>query len=289
MPLPLVELNLSAMAWSAAAFAPVWVCQSTSAMGEPDSSMSAWLGWPGAGVADPLHAVATTMIAARIATLNRMKRPPLPLGPRRVLPRRSTWIYAGELPADTRPRHPLDEIPLREQEDQDDRGDHEGRRRHLEMILRPEFGAELGHSDLDRSDRVAVRYQERPLEAVVDAKAGDERHRHQHGDGEGEHDGPEEPEVPRAVDLGRVRQLVRDRQEVLAQQEDGEHRGQERDDLDLQRVAEAQVLRHEHEIRDERRLTGDHVRREQDHEHGALALEREPRESVRREDRGHEL
>src|SRR6266511_2090034 len=114
------------------------------------------------------------MTAARIATLSRMNALPRPLGPRRLLPRRSTWTYAGELPADTRPRHPLDEIPLREQEDQDHWGDHEGGRRHLEMILRPEFGAELGHSNLDRSDRVAVRYEERPLEAVVHPEPGDE-------------------------------------------------------------------------------------------------------------------
>ena len=75
MPLPLVELNRSTIAWRAAAFAPVCVCQSVSPTGEPDSSMSAWVFWA-AGVAAPLHAVATTMTAAMIATFKRMNAPP---------------------------------------------------------------------------------------------------------------------------------------------------------------------------------------------------------------------
>src|ERR1051326_1502708 len=76
MPLPLVELNRSTMACSAAAFAPVWVCQSVSAIGEPDRSMSAWVDWAGAGDAAPLHAWATTMTAAMTASFNRMDSPP---------------------------------------------------------------------------------------------------------------------------------------------------------------------------------------------------------------------
>ena len=71
IPLPLVELNRSTMAWSAAAFAPVWVCQSVRAIGDPDSSMSAVVR-AGAGDAAPLHAEATTMTAAMTASFNRM-------------------------------------------------------------------------------------------------------------------------------------------------------------------------------------------------------------------------
>src|SRR5260221_14527804 len=83
------------MLWRAAAFAPVWVCQRVSAMGEPDSSMSAVVG-AGAGDAAPLHAEATTMTAAMIASFNRMCVLLLPLGP--LAPRHSHGYTQGSYP-----------------------------------------------------------------------------------------------------------------------------------------------------------------------------------------------
>src|SRR6266550_3505359 len=283
MPLPLVSLNFLTIASSATCCGPLSACQSVMDTG-PESVISASVDCWGAGAA-ALHAAVTSISVARIAAFIRMGLP-------------SWTYYAPALTPDARPCDALHEVALGHQEEKHDGSDHERGRRHEQMVARPCFLAERGEPHLDRPKVRLRRDDEGPLEGVPRAQEGDEAGRDQGRDREREDDAPEEPQVPRAVNPGGVGELVRDREKELAHQKYRERTRDERNDLYLVRVEPAEAGKsearglaraHEHIVRNERGLTGDHERREEEREEDALAGEAHPREGVRGEAGGREL
>ena len=85
--------------------------------------------------------------------------------------------------------------------------------------------------------RVVVRVleeDERPEEAVPGALELEDRDRREGRTGERQHHPPERREEAGAVDPGRLLEVARDRQEVLAHQEDARRRdGQDQDHADV--------------------------------------------------------
>src|SRR2546428_6093603 len=295
MPLPLVSLNFMTIASSATCCGPLSACQSVMLTGAPESVMSASVDCWGAGAA-ALHAALTSMSVARIAAFPRMGLPSTVGGLRPPAP--DIPYYAAASTPDARPCDALHEVALGHQEEKHDGSDHERGRRHEQMVARPCFLAERGEAHLD-GPKVRLRSDdEGPLEGVPRAQKGDEAGRDQSWDRKREDDAPEEPQVPRAVDSGGVGELVRDREKELAHQKYRERTRDERNDLYLvcvepteARKSEARGLAraHEHIVRNERGLTGDHERREEEREEDGLAGEAHPREGVRGEAGGREL
>src|SRR2546428_1082664 len=295
MPLPLVSLNFMTIASSATCCGPLSACQSVMLTGAPESVMSASVDCWGAGAA-ALHAALTSMSVARIAAFPRMGLPSTVGGLRPPAP--DIPYYAAASTPDARPCDALHEVALGHQEEKHDGSDHEGGRRHEQMVARPCFLPERGETHLDWPKVRLRRDDEGPLEGVPRAKEGDEAGRDQGRHREREDDAPEEPQMACAIDPGGVGELVRDREKELPHQKYRERARDERHDLYLIRVepskarkSEARGLAraHEHIVRNERGLAGDHQRRKEEREEGALAAEAHPREGVRGEAGGREL
>ena len=93
-------------------------------------------------------------------------------------------------------------------------------------------------------------------------------------------DPPEEAPVAVPVEAGRFLEILRQREERLAEQERAEPGREERDDQALVRVDPAEI-RDGRVVGDDRDLERDHQRREEEHEDRALQREVEEREHVR--------
>src|SRR5947208_9855899 len=256
MPFPLVSLNFLTIASRATCWGPLRACHSVMETG-PESVMSASVDCCGAGAA-ALHAALTSIIVARIVAFTRMGLP-------------SYVTYASLSPPDARACDALHEVALGDEEEHNDGGDHESGRCHEQMVARPRFLPEPRQTDLNGPEVRLRGHDERPLERVPRAEEGDESGRDQRRDGERQNDAPEESKVTGAVDPGRVGELARDREEELAHEENREGARDERDDLHLVAVEPAQAREaqasvparaHQHIVRNERRLGGDHQRRE---------------------------
>src|SRR2546428_8894441 len=295
MPLPLVSLNFMTIASSATCCGPLSACQSVMLTGAPESVMSASVDCWGAGAA-ALHAALTSMSVARIAAFPRMGLPSTVGGLRPPAP--DIPYYAAASTPDARPCDAPHEVALGHQEEKHDGSDHERGRCHEQMVARPRFLPERREAHLDRSEVGLGGNDERPLEGVPRAQECDETGRDQGRDREREDDAPEEPEMSGAIHTRRIRKLARDRQKELTHQEDRERARNERHDLYLIRVEPTEARKpearglaraHEHIVRNERGLTGDHQRREEESEEDALAAEAHPGERVRGEAGGREL
>src|SRR6266550_5045414 len=152
------------------------------------------------------------MSVARIPAFTRITLPP-------DLHRPLRRYYAPASTPDARACDALHQVALGHQEEKHDGSDHECGRRHEQMVARPRLLPERRETHLHGSEVGLRRDDERPLEGGPRAEEGDETGGDQSRDREREDDAPEEPQVPRAVDTGRVRELVRDREEELAHAE----------------------------------------------------------------------
>ena len=133
---------------------------------------------------------------------------------------------------------PLDEHPLGEEEDHDHRQHEDERGRHRQVPVDVVHRAERRQRDRERLRlRVPRQVDERAVEIVPGVDEVEERHGGDRRLRERDDHPAQDLEVAAAVDAHRVGQLLRDRHEELAQQEDRERIAEEaRDDQRLQRA-----------------------------------------------------
>src|SRR5947208_8751885 len=132
------------------------------------------------------------------------------------------WYYAPALTPDARPCDALHEVALGHQEEKHDGSDHEGGRRHEQMVARPCFLGERREADLDGPEVGLGGDDKGPLEGVPRAQERDQPGRDEGWDRKWQDDAPEESQVARAIEPGGVRELVRDREKELPHEEDRE-------------------------------------------------------------------
>src|SRR5689334_22116361 len=234
---------------SAAAMATAWTpnCRmpskkSDSAAGSPRASSAAMRCMPASGTArsgssaiaggQPSAMTPTTNSPAPKTTFAPMKRHVLKA--KSDAASRTAAVMPG-LPLDPGSCDSLDEVALEEHVQDEDRDRGNDDRRHQR---RPVVRHAAGQSEQREPDRqgpvVAVADEHnRPEERVPRALELEDRDRGDRGRREGQHDPEERREVAGAIDARRLLEVLRDREEVLAEQEhagrgDREHQGDAR-------------------------------------------------------------
>src|SRR5215208_394188 len=212
------------------------------------------------------------------------RRPLRPAGAIRV--RRAPPSTARRTPMslDGSREQPLHEVALEGEEDAERHEQRDERRRRDQVDIRPELAQVREDRHRNRLNGLAER--ERDDEVVPrpdELEHGDRRERRER---EWQHDAHEDPQLRGAVDPRRLEELLRDPDEVVAEQEDRERKPEgdvEEDDPRHGVVQPDVVVEREH--RDQRHLQRDDEQADHHDEDPVAAGELEPREGVARKRR----